>query len=417
MMYFYFFEDIRISKGTTKSLVYNIKNGTVLQISNTLYEILDCLNKGMDIETVCDNPILLKNSLEYLIDKKIGDYTSEKKHNTHNSINAYNNRIKMLWLKITEACNYKCIHCYDECNFKLNENSISLDKYVSVVRDLHFSFGVDNVQLIGGEPLLKGKEFVFSLIGLLKTIGIKNIEIFTNCSLIDDEYVNFLRENSVSIATSLYSQHADVHDKITTVKGSYLKTLTACKKLIECGVNLRIASTIMKENQEEITTIEKWVRKTLMINNSGFDIVRPIGRAVNKKHFPVELFNQYRAITNKNIAIRGFKYYDNNMKYNSCWGNKLCIDYKGNLYPCIMSNTSFGTIKNAIDLWTKETSPRFLHNDKITSCKECEFRYSCLDCRAMSESVGLISQPYYCSYCPEKGVWKNKIDLAEVIYE
>ncbi len=78
---------------------------------------------------------------------------------------------------------------------------------------------------------------------------------------------------------------------------------------------------------------------------------------------------------------------------------------------------NFGNIdKNRLD--EAISQPGFkkywnLTKDNIESCKDCEFRYVCTDCRAYTEGsaqnkAGLdISKPLKCGYNPYTGEWKD----------
>lgn len=46
--------------------------------------------------------------------------------------------------------------------------------------------------------------------------------------------------------------------------------------------------------------------------------------------------------------------------------------------------------------------------DKITGCKDCEFRYICTDCRAyIEEPEDIYSKPLKCGYDPNTGEWED----------
>ena len=90
-------------------------------------------------------------------------------------------------------------------------------------------------------------------------------------------------------------------------------------------------------------------------------------------------------------------------------GGILTISSNGNVYVCrAMREKSLGNVVD-MDLSEiirnrKEEIKKFwnLTRDKITPCRNCEYRYSCMDCRAIEEDV------YYtnlCSYDPHTGEW------------
>ena len=47
-----------------------------------------------------------------------------------------------------------------------------------------------------------------------------------------------------------------------------------------------------------------------------------------------------------------------------------------------------------------------INKDKIAICKDCEYRYVCIDCRAFVENpTDQYSKPLKCGYDPYKGEW------------
>ncbi|WP_343687880.1 grasp-with-spasm system SPASM domain peptide maturase [Chryseobacterium gleum] len=118
------------------------------------------------------------------------------------------------------------------------------------------------------------------------------------------------------------------------------------------------------------------------------------------------------------------KYFNTNIpkvieaiNHNSCLYKKMGIDKNGNLKNCPLMNESFGNI-NSQNLEETINQPGFkkywnLTKDYIETCKDCEFRYVCTDCRAYTENAeknkeGLnISKPLKCGYNPYTGVWED----------
>ncbi|WP_374465700.1 grasp-with-spasm system SPASM domain peptide maturase [Chryseobacterium sp.] len=118
------------------------------------------------------------------------------------------------------------------------------------------------------------------------------------------------------------------------------------------------------------------------------------------------------------------KYFNTNISkvleavnHNSCLYKKMGIDKNGNLKNCPLMNESFGNI-NSQSLEETVNQPGFkkywnLTKDYIETCKDCEFRYVCTDCRAYTENTEKnkkdldISKPLKCGYNPYTGVWED----------
>ncbi|MBO9694423.1 grasp-with-spasm system SPASM domain peptide maturase [Chryseobacterium sp.] len=105
------------------------------------------------------------------------------------------------------------------------------------------------------------------------------------------------------------------------------------------------------------------------------------------------------------------------MNHNSCLYKKIGIDGHGNIRNCPLMNESYGNVQNQ-NLEEAISQSGFkkywnLTKDSIETCKDCEFRYVCTDCRAYTENPGKnkeglnISKPLKCGYNPYTGEWED----------
>lgn len=120
--------------------------------------------------------------------------------------------------------------------------------------------------------------------------------------------------------------------------------------------------------------------------------------------------------------------------FNTCLNKKISVDKDGLIKNCPSMNKDFGSIENT-SLSEVLSRPEFsrvwkISKDKVATCKECEFRYVCTDCRAyLLNPSDLFSKPLKCGYNPKTGVWdewasnplaKNAIEnygLNELVHE
>lgn len=97
-------------------------------------------------------------------------------------------------------------------------------------------------------------------------------------------------------------------------------------------------------------------------------------------------------------------------KHNTCLNRKISIDQDGNIKNCPSMEKSYGnhresSLKDAVqkkhfrEVWS-------IHKDQITTCKDCEFRYICTDCRAYVEDI--YSKPKKCGYNPYTAKWEGE---------
>jgi SPASM domain peptide maturase of grasp-with-spasm system len=99
------------------------------------------------------------------------------------------------------------------------------------------------------------------------------------------------------------------------------------------------------------------------------------------------------------------------LKYNSCLNRKLSIAVNGDIKNCpslpdVYGNLETDKIKDTIGkdmmrYWT-------INKNQIDVCKDCEFRYLCLDCRAFRQSSDFLSKPLKCNYDPYTVTWAKE---------
>src|SRR5574344_1124735 len=157
-----------------------------------------------------------------------------------------NNFLYSLLLELTDKCNLKCIHCFNDK--KKSVKNMSFDEIKPVI-DEAFKLGVFNIILSGGECTLNN-----DFLKIARYIKEKRIslEIFTNAQkLYDDDFYNeVLSLYPYRIGISLYSMRADIHDNITGVLGSWHKTISVIKKLRSQNVNVQIKCFQLMNNSD-----------------------------------------------------------------------------------------------------------------------------------------------------------------------
>ena len=132
------------------------------------------------------------------------------------------------------------------------------------------------------------------------------------------------------------------------------------------------------------------------IKNKGFEITS------------TSPFN--REIKRKSLMTKAFSYFYS-QRYNICWGHKIAIDLDGAIKICLWSEKILGNIlKDDIkEMIRKGIFDEYwnLAKDKITICKECEYRYGCPDCRVQTfKNTGLYTEKdSCCTYDPKSGIW------------
>lgn len=112
------------------------------------------------------------------------------------------------------------------------------------------------------------------------------------------------------------------------------------------------------------------------------------------------------------LSIPSIQGYMENKLFNSCLNRKISVDENGDICNCPSMQSKYGNImevkltevvsrKDFRKVWS-------INKDMIDTCRDCEFRYICSDCRAYTEDGTLMSKPAKCGYDPYTGVWNSK---------
>lgn len=315
--------------------------------------------------------------------------------------------LQTVWLELRRKCNMHCIHCYNASNPHAETSKpMSVEQWKMIINQLK-AYHPNTIVLIGGEPLLYE-----GLVDLIKCIKeeIENIVLvlYSNLTFLNDEIINAIKEYDVKIVTSIYADNENIHDSITTHKGSFIKTTTNIECLNANSVDVRANTVVMRNNQDVIESTIKYIKK-LTDKLPKIDEIRNTDERLNSllpdkrlKKNTITSIHDINKPTKKRIqrAVSG----------NSCWQGKINISYDGYVSPCIMQspetlkkyNLQTVPLKNVIDEYL---IPNYweLSKDKVAICGVCEFRYLCNDCRPLADS--LTTRANNCSYDPFSGEW------------
>lgn len=390
-MYYILNDNVYIVEGKAKSCIYDLNKSKLFSVNKSLADKLIQLNEiGISVDDVdCE----LKDILEKFIENELVKISQIHSSNFIKEIIDKDTGCKFAWIEITNKCNLKCKHCYNESDSHCDDSMKVIDYYKVI--DLLLKIGVSKIQITGGEPFLN-KDNLKQMLDY--TIGkFSYIEIFTNGTLITEEWFEYLLKNDIHIALSVYSYDSQMHDSVTGLEGSFYKTNKTIKNLKKYGVAYRVCNVLMKgielgEKNNDLYTL-----------NEDKDVVRVTGRA-GFNLLSDELIKK-RLITKKTFQNPIKKSFCKRLiSGHNCFDEKIYISANLEVFPCVMERR----IKHcSLDLYKIELNNdiRKMTKDNIKECSECEYRYACFDCRPNSLSKDINEKPWYCTYQPLTGQW------------
>lgn len=263
---------------------------------------------------------------------------------------------------VWNRCNNNCWMCTNPADFKDGEVSFSYSRFnlISRLESWKKTIGTDSINLTGGEPTIR-PDFIFLLRNIRRIIPQNRIAIVSNGRMFS--YPKFAKEclkiNNLSLNIALHGPSAQIHDGVTSVKGSFNQTVAGLDNILK----------YKKPFQE----IEVRVVITKMT-------YKHLGKTVKfiKKRFPnidriVLIFMEMEGMAAKNFKRVGLKYNELgshlNLKIITGWAKGL-KDIRLYHFPlCVLDPK----------LWPYAW--RTLRGEEVAyldSCKKCLYKKYCL---------------------------------------
>lgn len=114
-------------------------------------------------------------------------------------------------------------------------------------------------------------------------------------------------------------------------------------------------------------------------------------------------------ITKYSLQFFNEDFYKVSKQYNSCLYKKVSIDRYGNVKNCPFMDKSYDVSLGIKTIVESQEFQKYWHlkKDFIAVCKDCEYRYNCLDCRAFTQGDN-DGKPARCKYNPYKLEWSDE---------
>lgn len=163
--------------------------------------------------------------------------------------------LKEILLHVTNACNFRCAHCYH--NDYLSPNDLTLEE----IDDLFQQFaenGVGHILLSGGEPFLR--KDIMDIVHLAEKYYF-TIAINTNGFFVTDEHLDYFAERSRvgPFSISIDGPTEAIHTHIRKNLQSWHKLLDLFQRMTDKGVPIRISSSISRQWMTDLSLIDDFI--------------------------------------------------------------------------------------------------------------------------------------------------------------
>lgn len=323
---------------------------------------------------------------------------------------------------ITNKCNLRCSHCYqesytDQSDLSLEELKETADKIFSTMAKWQKK---GDISITGGEPFLK-KELFPLLSYLDNSDKISRLDVLCNGILITDEIASKLKKikKLQNVQISLDGATPEIHDQIRG-PGTFEKAMSGIRILVSHNIDVKVMFTLQQLNKGEIPELIDLAIKEKI---SGLTIERmvPTGSGKDKKDAilsPEELRETFQYISDrsdieyvKGNKLRVLKYRPLWINIDPCRANTysstvpheelgaicsigydgLCIMPDASVLACRRLPITIGNLKtDSIEKIWFESELLCQIRDKRNlkgKCKNCEHIPRCSGCRSMAYAI------------------------------
>ncbi|MFQ5406136.1 MAG: radical SAM/SPASM domain-containing protein [Candidatus Micrarchaeia archaeon] len=281
---------------------------------------------------------------------------------------------------VSYACNARCGMCSARGLFDKNRREMTLEQRRQVWLQAQ-ELGVIHTQLTGGEPLLKGTDWVTRAIRDLEPDRFL-VSMVSNASLLTEEKLLKFKEAGLdTIQMSLDYFDSERHDQNRLLKGNRDHIVRMVKYARSIGLNSCIAALVCHDNFDDIYKMLDFAKK-----NGAFVSLSPIACPENwSDKDTYELINheddmkKYRELL-KDPNVRSDTSFNFDGQVGCPSGERLYISAYGDVFSCPLVQVSFGNVlqEPLKVIWERLCSSEMFgskrHNDLCRQAFEPGFR-------------------------------------------
>lgn len=176
-----------------------------------------------------------------------------------------------LRIVLTTECNYQCKYCFAEGEINKDKRILKLED-IKRILNISKEFGITNIKLTGGEPLLYPK--MKDLLEYIRKIGIPYVDLTTNISLLNSKNIDMLNKYNVNAITlSLNTMKKDKFTYLSNFNNYELVNNNLLETINKFKGKVRINCVVFDQeyDEQDYYNIMKFCKK----NNLGLRIVEP----------------------------------------------------------------------------------------------------------------------------------------------
>jgi uncharacterized protein len=276
------------------------------------------------------------------------NFNSFEYFNNFHQKNLKNQSIDIAYFLVTSVCNYNCKYCTIESRFNEHSENIFMKQEIAYKGIKLLERNTKKVKIIfyGGEPLLNFDIIRYTVNEARKTKLDTKFSIITNGSIINNEIIEFIKDNNISLSVSL-DGNKETNDAVRVFadgKGTFDVVKNNLNKLRESNCKFGISCTISPANINNLQEIID-ILKDYNIRSFGFNLLSENKNVKIKNNDMVLVTNilkiediifDNKIIEDKiiNRKLRSFIEKRNWTRECAGYGRQISITPSGDVGPC-----------------------------------------------------------------------------------
>lgn len=288
----------------------------------------------------------------------------------------------LLQWHLTERCNCRCQHCYQE---DAPASELAPSELFSVLEQYKYLLErvgqPGRITLTGGEPLLR--EDLFSLIHQIKPHY--PWALLTNGTLVDKAIARNLKRLAPTFVQISLDGGPETHDAIRG-PGSFDAAIAGIQALVSARIHVSLSFTAHRGNYREFLEVAQIARK-LKVKRLWTDRLIPAGNATREGVLSPNETREYLSLLAKAQASWSGVSSERALQFLTCGGTPyrctagdslLALQPNGDLYPCRRLPLKVGNILNIplIELYETPMLQK-LRSSSASGCQSCHWSRWC----------------------------------------
>lgn len=305
--------------------------------------------------------------------------------------------LHIMYLILTDACNFRCRYCFVEGNYGDEKRAVMSKSTAKKWIDHFFEHATGKPKIIfyGGEVMLNQDVLYYALdyIREKEVVTEKKVDIIINTNAAILGKTEKLRGVTLAISIDGPRKVNDAYRINVKQEGTAKTVIGNIHKYVKENITVGLSITITKANYKILPRIARWVVKEFpSIKSVGFNPPLPSQSHSQKYPYDEVMFSMYNAfrvfrhfgVNEDRISRRLFPMIDKQPYLQDCagCGNQLVVSPKGEIGPChgfLGSKYDFGYKSGTFLIQNDDVFKKWKSLSPVTNpgCAACSFQLIC----------------------------------------